>query len=65
MANPTLIPAIANMLSNAGYAKESYMPMLNEIRILQNECDDLRGFVDGMREHVGAAAAMYGYKLTT
>lgn len=26
-----------------------------------NEVGDLRGFIDGMREHVKAAAAMYGY----
>lgn len=31
-------------------------------RFLQNEVQDLRGFVNGMKKHVEGAAAMYGLK---
>lgn len=30
------------------------------VRQLQNEVEDLRAFIDGMRSHVKAAASMYG-----
>jgi len=31
-----------------------------EAKILRDEITDLRGFIDGMKRHVKAAAAMYG-----
>lgn len=34
--------------------------MAAQIRILENEVSDLRGFIDGMKRHVLAAAEMYG-----
>lgn len=62
MANPTLLPALREILSTARCDPNRYEPILNEIRQLQNSNDDLQGFVDGMKGHIEAAASMYGLK---
>lgn len=60
VANPTLLPALREMLDSARCDAKRYEPMLNEIRQLQESNDDLQGFIDGMKKHVVAAGKMYG-----
>jgi hypothetical protein len=40
---------------------EARLAIIAEHNRQRNEVDDLRGFIDGMSEHVKAVAAMYGY----
>lgn len=59
-----LLDAYFNALVRGGTQTkidEARLAIIAEHDRLQNEVDDLRGFIDGTRAHVKAVAKMYGY----
>lgn len=64
MNEPILSVRLLDLFEDVRCDEMDYGPLVAEVRVLENEVSDLRGFIDGMKRHVLSAAKMYGAEVS-